>query len=201
MDKKTCKKCNIEKDISLFYNNNTYKDWRSNSCKKCDLIYTSDKKKTIEWLVGTIYYHQRASCRNKKRELPNYSKKELITWFKKQKNYIILYNNWIISWYDKQKIPSVDRIDDSKTYIIDNIQLMSWEDNCKKARDSQRLWIINSWNKIKKVKKIDIYSFKIIKEYFSMSEASRDNSINVWNISNCCKWKQRTAGGFIWKYA
>ena len=36
--------------------------------------------------------------------------------------------------------------------------------------------------------------------YFSAIDASQDLGINRKSINNCCLGKQKTAGGFIWKY-
>ena len=40
----------------------------------------------------------------------------------------------------------------------------------------------------------------VINSYQSISEASRKTGINKCNISACCKNRQSTAGGFVWKY-
>lgn len=39
-----------------------------------------------------------------------------------------------------------------------------------------------------------------IKEYFSISEAARQNKIFKQSISECCSGKLKTSGGFKWKY-
>ena len=40
----------------------------------------------------------------------------------------------------------------------------------------------------------------IIKEYESQSQASRETNISQSDISSCCNGKQKTAGGFTWKF-
>ena len=40
----------------------------------------------------------------------------------------------------------------------------------------------------------------IIKEYESQSQASRETNVNQSDISACCNEKQKTAGGFTWKF-
>ena len=42
---------------------------------------------------------------------------------------------------------------------------------------------------------------KLIKEYSSIMEASRETGIENTSIGRCCKEKQKTAGGYIWRYA
>lgn len=39
-----------------------------------------------------------------------------------------------------------------------------------------------------------------INDYKSISEASRQNNVDLTSIQKCCKNKQKTAGGYIWKY-
>jgi hypothetical protein len=43
-------------------------------------------------------------------------------------------------------------------------------------------------------------SMNIINEYESLSEASRQTNINLQNISTVCLGKNKSAGGYIWKY-
>jgi hypothetical protein len=40
----------------------------------------------------------------------------------------------------------------------------------------------------------------IIKEYESQSQASRETNVSQSDISSCCNGKQKTAGGFTWKF-
>ena len=40
----------------------------------------------------------------------------------------------------------------------------------------------------------------IISEYESLSEAARQTKINAQNISSVCLGKNKSAGGYVWKY-
>jgi hypothetical protein len=40
----------------------------------------------------------------------------------------------------------------------------------------------------------------IIKEYESQNLASRETKIQQGDISACCNGKQKTAGGYVWKF-
>jgi len=40
----------------------------------------------------------------------------------------------------------------------------------------------------------------IMKEYESQNQASRETNVNQSDISSCCNGKQKTAGGFTWKF-
>lgn len=54
--------------------------------------------------------------------------------------------------------------------------------------------------KAKKVSMIDSKTGKVIKEFESISDASREMNVNVSNIVSVCKGARTKAGGFIWKY-
>lgn len=65
-------------------------------------------------------------------------------------------------------------------------------------------FILNGGN-INNGKSREIYQFNLENErigtYSSMSEAEKVTNISHTTISRCCKGKQRTSGGFIWRYA
>jgi hypothetical protein len=52
----------------------------------------------------------------------------------------------------------------------------------------------------KTVVQIDIITGKIIAEYVSITEAAKHVGICISNISECCRGKRETAGGYKWKY-
>lgn len=71
------------------------------------------------------------------------------------------------------------------------------------------LWsriLINNIQKFEKkshrTKKIKQFSLngKLIKIYESLTEAEKYTGINKFTISHCARGKQKTSGGFIWKY-
>lgn len=41
---------------------------------------------------------------------------------------------------------------------------------------------------------------KFIRHYISLTDAERWTNVELHNISECCRGKSKTAGGFIWKY-
>lgn len=50
--------------------------------------------------------------------------------------------------------------------------------------------------------KVDQFNLnkEFIKSYFSFSNASRITNTNLTSLKLCCEGKQKTAGGYIWKY-
>ena len=80
--------------------------------------------------------YSRMKTLSKKREmaLPEFTKEEYSNWIKSQHNFEYLWNCWKESNYNTNNRPSVDRIDPTKGYIFENMQLLSWEDNRQKGR-------------------------------------------------------------------
>jgi hypothetical protein len=60
-----------------------------------------------------------------------------------------------------------------------------------------RLWILNPHSK--KVNQYDL-QWNFIKTWDSQADANREYWIWNWAISSVCKWKQKTAWWFTWKY-
>ena len=52
----------------------------------------------------------------------------------------------------------------------------------------------------KKVVQYDKQTLELIKIWDSLSDVTRELGINTGNISECCKGKRKSAGGFVWKY-
>lgn len=65
------------------------------------------------------------------------------------------------------------------------------------------------WNKGIKIPyhgktfQVDMFTLngEFIETFCSFREASRKTSINDYSIAQCCKGKQKTSGGYIWRYA
>lgn len=87
------------------------------------------------------------------------------------------------------KILGLDRVDNTKPHTKENCVCSCWECNNKKGR------IEHSKNVIQYTKNGDY-----VAEYSSIKEASSITNINHSCICYCCKGKQKTAGGFVWKY-
>ena len=104
--------------------------------------------------------------------------------------YLELYNQWLKNNCLSDYKPSFDRIDNTKDYSFDNLQIMTWRENNAKGRREC----------MKAVRQYDL-SGNYIKTYSSIIEASKEYNINKSNISACCKNKLHKTGGYISKYA
>ena len=67
--------------------------------------------------------------------------------------------------------------------------------------DKENFCHTRSINLKQKQEKIPVYCIELDKIFESMSMASIETSACLSSISNCCKGKIKTAGGYHWKYA
>ncbi len=186
---KTCTKCKTTKELSEFTKEkHTFKG----SCKKCKALEAKEYRKTKNGLFSSIYNHQISNSKKRCHRSPSYKKEELKDWLFSQKLFNTLYDEWVKSNYDTNLIPSIDRKDDFLPYSIDNIQLTTWKENNNKYKTNRTkaLKIVRKLNK----------DGSLLKEYSSIKEANSETNIDKSSIIRCCKNKQNTAGGYLWKY-
>ena len=154
-------------------------------------------RKTKIGLITQIYNHQKQKSVLRNHEQPKYTRLELIEWCTSQDIFDKLYKEWENSNYNKKLIPSIDRLDDYKGYSFNNIQIITWEENDKKAHIDT---INGKNNKMSKaVLQYDLDG-NFIKEYYSTMNAERETGIYHSKISACCKNKIKYYKGYIWKY-
>ena len=197
MKTKRCYACGSVKSIDCFGINKTEEDGYSALCKKCNNQKSRDYRKTKNGLILNIYQGQIKGSIKRNHPLPKYNKAELKGWILSQHNFNELYNNWVTSGYNKWLKPSVDRMNNENGYCFDNIRLVTWEENDKKEH-------INELNGTNNKRSKTVLQFdkqgNFIEEYYSISHASRETNTHNGDISCVCKGKQKSAGGFIWKY-
>lgn len=199
MEKRKCSKCNEWKLLSEFHKNKGKKYGLSYECKKCKNDYKKKRRKTEEGLLSNMYDAQKRRSRIKGYHHPYYTKKEFIIWCKSQKLWYNLFKNWKESGYNKDFVPSIDRINNYKGYSFDNIRLTTWKENNEKGRKD-----IKEGRNNKRCRAVLQYTLdgNFIKEYYSIMQAYRDTGVNDRNICSCCKGISRYshAGGFVWRY-
>jgi len=194
METKICNTCDTSKALSEYYRNLECRLNVSNRCKDCEKEKRKAHRKTHDGLIYTIYFNQRRNCKERKHEMPTYSLDWLKEWVKSQSNFKELFNNWVNSDYDKYLVPSVDRLDDYKSYSPTNIRLVTFRDNLDKISSDK----INGINNKQNVAVVQ-YTKKgqFVNEFHSVSEAIRQTGAYV---SECCLGKRKTSKGFKFKY-
>lgn len=138
-----------------------------------------------------LYNNMKTNSKRRGHNLPSYDLCEFRNWCDKQP-FNKLYNDWIASGYDKNKAVSVDRLNDDKGYEFNNIQLMAWEENNRKANEDMRTGkLINKSNPQKPVIQYQ--------EFPSLMEAERCTGIDHRKLSKNCVTKQKI-NNFTWKF-
>ena len=125
-----------------------------------------------------------------------YSKMELKKWLLSH-GYMKLYRKWAKADFDRKLSPSLDRLNTNKGYSLKNIELVTWEENQRRAYSDRKKNIGRMALDNEAVVQLS-KDGKKIKVFGSVSNASRDTKINRGNISSAKDGKLKSAGGFIW---
>lgn len=193
---KKCNKCGTYKSFIDFYKRTRHNDGLTYTCRECINEANLRYRRTKKGLIGALYRSQTNSSIARDHPKPLYTLKQLKEWIFSQPNFESLYNKWVISGYEKNLRPSVDRLNDNKGYSFSNIQLVSWQENNNLAYSRRRSGItITKQNR--PVLKLDMNG-NIIKEYASVRQAQRENKIT--HITEACKKEGKTSGDYLWKY-
>lgn len=102
---------------------------------------TEQRRYNFVRMWGKRYAHMKARAEGRSTNFSYSSGKDLLTrdeffeWCKAKHNFLIfmvIYMDWVTSGFDLSLCPSVDRIDPDKGYVADNLQWLSFSDNCEK---------------------------------------------------------------------
>jgi hypothetical protein len=131
---KVCTKCVKELEFTMFHRDKKTQDGYTAACKDCRNNLRKHSKSSF---IYKVYSTQKSSSKERGRVPPNYTRDELVSWFKGQGKFHVLYKAWQESGFDQKLSPSCDRINSKKPYSLDNIQLMTWEENNFKGRSEK----------------------------------------------------------------
>ena len=161
-----------------------------------------------EWIYKVSNYWNVKSVRKNKILKPSNNK-----WYKQ-----VVLHHWVwnticihrlvaISFLEnKENKREVNHKDwDRSNNFIDNLEWVTSKENqihkfkylwCVSSQKWRR-WILHPLSRI--VLQYDLLG-NIIKTWNAIMDASRELWIWCGNISNCCRWRQKTSGWFIWKF-
>lgn len=206
---KICNVCNQSLELSAFALQSTGKLGVRATCKKC---VKTKYLHTTEGLIRKMYTAQRAKSKKRSHPAPNYTLTQLYEWCVKQPIFELLYQAWVNSGYETLKIPTCDRLDDYLPYSLDNLQLLTFEENSKKYYKDA----VEGRN-TKTCTPVVCYDLQgnYIAEYHSLKSAARAFNTSHANIRNICLGKPilktnpdgstrtyvpKQLKGFTWKF-
>lgn len=193
-----CVKCGELKPKSKFGKDKRYKNGFNSYCYRCVYEVNIKLNRTKNGLINVIYNTQKGSSKTRKMKLPTYTLEEFKKWVLSQPKFDFLFDNWVMSDFEKDSRPSVDRIDDYKGYTMANIQLMTWKENNEKYKRDVKNKI--NTKTFRKVIQLDIKTGKTIKEFCSITEATKFG-FDLGNIIKCCRGERKIHKGYAWAYS
>lgn len=109
-------------------------------CKFCERLRVFEFKQTFKGRILVSWNNIKLRCKRTRIEL-GMNKEEFLAFSFASAEFITLFQEWKNASKERRRwiVPSVDRIDESKGYCLENIQWMTWEGNYSKelARHSK----------------------------------------------------------------
>lgn len=141
-------------------------------------------------MIDSIYNRQKSNSKKRKHPMPTYTKEELKEWLYTKTNFTRLYNEWVKNKYISGLIPSIDRIESSKPYTIDNIRLMTWMENNELGSTERRRPVLKF-----------TLDGTFVKRYDKMMSAGEEhNDPTASMITAATNGKRLSTFGHIWIY-
>jgi len=141
---KQCLKCKEIKDAGMFHKRSLSADKLHYYCKEC----RKEHDRSFDGLLSRIYSKQKTKSTEREHPAPSYTIEELGHMLKNSSEFAMIFNEWHrigieTGVYISGLKPSIDRIDSSKPYTMDNIQVMPWGENNKKGHSEKNVLVLN----------------------------------------------------------
>ena len=160
---------------------------------KNKLANTQAYRRTKLGVLTNAYNKQIERCKKYNRDIPTYSLKEFQDKFWNDNKFNSIYWAWVEGGFKKEIKPSFDRIDATKSYSFNNIQILTWQENREKG-DKEKINIYTT--------ALNMYDIQgnFIKSFNSTKDAVRETGINQSLITGCCRGKYSRAKDYVFKY-
>lgn len=149
--------------------------------------------------VKSLNYNHTGKIKNLKFRKPNtYNQYMTIELCKNNKKEVFFIHRLVAEAFipNPRKMPVVNHIDGNKTNNkSDNLEWCSYSSNVRHAYDTR---LIKQKNRA-----VNQYSLdgKYIKSWNGVREVQRNLGYSSGALCDCCKGRQKTAYGYVWKYA
>lgn len=154
---------------------------------------TQRYRKTKKGVLTNLYHKMKSRNIDKGYGELDFSLREFHEFSISKDDFIVLYNAWVGTNFDKRFKPSIDRIDPFKGYTFDNMQWLFWKDNYYKGI---------SETSEKKRKPILMYkNEELIGKFKSIDDARYFLGMKSnGNISECLKGNRNNVKGYTFKF-
>ena len=143
MSKKICRTCKINKPLKGFTCHSTTHDRLRHECRECRSHEGKIKIRTIEGKIKMTYQSMRYRVNNRIGKYKTYLGLDILdyqdfyNWTIKSEAFHKLYILWQLRDHPLKLSPSIDRIDGSKGYTLDNMQWITQSENAGKSDNTK----------------------------------------------------------------
>lgn len=179
-----CVKCDTDKSPDKFCP--SFLKLKRAICKDCLRIYRNGNRKSINSVIGALYRYQKRTAQ------VDYSLEELCNWLHKKSKFFSFYRSWAEGDYAPLLIPCVVRLDFSKHFSLDNIEVVT----------RKNVFAKNKKDHIRKVIQMD-RDGNDLATFPNAHVAGQMLNVNYMNIYSICTHRSGriSCGGFRWKFA
>lgn len=162
---KTCNVCRKEYPLAKFNAHPSTKDGRQNQCRFCRNEmqrayrhktmnkHTREYEKTLDGFLVRCYRNMKSRISGVQKAkyhlykgLPIIDKDVFYSWSKQNEFFNEQYKKWVSSGYERRQTPSVDRIDSSKGYLLDNMEWVTFSENCRRGSLNKAKRCLTNYN-------------------------------------------------------
>ena len=196
---KICTKCFGLLPLSEYYRHTQVRGGYHSECKKCLTKRTKENHKTKSGLIAKMYNGQRQASKQRGHPKPAYTLNELLAWVVAQSSFHTLSDAWVDGGYERLSIPSCDRINSLLPYTLDNLQVVTCDENISNGhRDMSNGIFGNTTPVLQKNRNGDI-----VGRFKSTTEAERLTGTHHTHICELLRTGgmgvRKSANGFIWE--
>lgn len=206
---KTCADCQKTLPFDAFRMRASNKDGYEIRCKNCrNIRYNkADPRKVFR----KIYERQIHHSIDRGHAPPNYALKQLIDWADQQPQLHDIWNAYVASGYQTKLRPSCDRLNNDLPYTLNNLEIVTWEENVKRAQRDKQAGTLKSGPGGQRPVIAYNKDGSFHREYVSIMEAVRDVNGRMWGIASVANgtpvkdgrgalYTPKTYKGFTWKW-
>lgn len=153
---------------------------------------TEKYRKTPKGVLTNLHNKMKERSIKRGMDMPDFTLIEFHSKYLNDTKFNRLFVEWELSGYQKNKKPSVDRINNKLPYTLRNINFMTWGDN--RFKQSMERRVRGKYNSLMKKDGVLINVFK------SVRDAVRKTGLNQSGISCCLVKKYKHTGGFEFEY-